>query len=148
MGVTSGGNGHGRCARTLDGMLDPTLKAMATARNFAALTTLMPDGHPQTQMMWVDADEDHVLINTELGRQKHLNVERDPRVTVTVIDTENPYRYVEVRGRVVQQVGGDEARAHIDTCSQRYNGQPYPPEAIATERVILRIEPERTLVRV
>ena len=128
-------------------MLDPTLRTLATHRNFAAFTTLMPDGQPQTQVMWVDADDDHVLINTELGRQKQLNVQRDPRVTVTVIDAENPYRYVEVRGRVVEQVGGDEARAHIDACSQRYNGQPYPPEAIGTERVILRIEPDRTLVR-
>jgi PPOX class probable F420-dependent enzyme len=128
-------------------MLDPTFKQLATTRNFAAFTTLMPDGQPQTQVMWVDATDDHVLINTELGRQKHLNVERDPRVTVTVIDSENPYRYVEVRGRVVDLVGGSAARDHIDACSQRYNGQPYPPEAIGTERVILRIEPERTVVK-
>jgi len=128
-------------------MIDPKFKELATGRNFAAFSTLMPDGQPQTQVMWVDADDTHVLINTEVGRQKHRNIERDPRVTITVIDTENPYRYVEVRGKVVEQVGGDEARAHIDACSQRYTGGPYPAENIATERVILRIEPERTVVR-
>jgi PPOX class probable F420-dependent enzyme len=128
-------------------MLDPAVKELATAKNFAALTTLMPDGQPQTQVMWVDADDEHVLVNTELGRQKHRNVERDPRVTVTVIDSANPYHYAEVRGRVVEQVTGQEAREHIDACSMRYQGTPYPPENIGTERVILRIAPDRARVQ-
>lgn len=127
-------------------MLDERVKTLATGRNYAAFSSLMPDGQPQTQVMWVDADDTHVLVNTEVGRQKQRNVERDPRVTVTIIDAENPYHYAEVRGRVVEQVRGPEARQHIDACSMRYNGQPYPPEAIATERVILRIEPDRVVV--
>ena len=73
--------------------LDPDIKQRAQGPNFAALTTLMPDGQPQTQVMWVDADDEHVLINTELGRQKQRNVERDPRVTVTIIDRDDPYSY-------------------------------------------------------
>lgn len=122
--------------------LDPTLRSLATARNFAALTTLMPDGQPQTQMMWVDADDDHVLVNTEVHRQKYRNVERDPRVTVTVWNGENPYQYVEARGRVVDTVRGEEARAHIDACSRRYTGADYA-NPIQSERVILRIAPDR-----
>ncbi|MCB9375042.1 MAG: TIGR03618 family F420-dependent PPOX class oxidoreductase [Microthrixaceae bacterium] len=83
--------------------LDPDLKDLAQAKNFAALTTLMPDGHPQTQIMWVGADDDeHVIINTQLDRQKYRNVLADPRVTVTVFDADNPYRYVEARGRVAR----------------------------------------------
>ena len=121
-------------------MIDDTVKQLAQQPNFAALTTLMPDGQPQTQVMWVDADDTHVLINTEVERQKWRNVERDPRVTVTVIDRDNPYHYVEVRGRVVEQVRGPEARAHIDQLSQKYNGRDYDPAMIQTERVILRIE--------
>src|SRR5580698_6410182 len=106
-------------------MLNDEIKALAKAKNVAVLTTLMPDGQPQSQVMWVDADDDHVLINTEVHRQKFRNVERDPRVTVTIIDAETAYHYAEVRGRVVETVRGPEARAHIDELSQKYMGVPY-----------------------
>lgn len=122
--------------------LDNDLKQFATAPNFAALTTLMPDGQPQTQLMWVHADDDHVLVNTEVERQKFRNVERDPRVTVTVFDVENPYRYVEARGRVVESVIGDEARNQIDELSQKYTGGPYG-QPIGSDRVILRIATDK-----
>lgn len=122
--------------------LDPDLKAFATGKNFAALTTLMPDGQPQTQLMWVHADDEHVLINTEVGRQKFRNVEADPRVTVTVFDASNPYRYVEARGRVVGTVGGADARTNIDELSEKYTGGPYA-NPIGTDRVVLQVAVER-----
>ena len=122
--------------------LDADLKAFASEPNFAALTTLMPDGQPQTQLMWVHASDDQVIVNTEVGRQKFRNVEADPRVTVTVFDRENPYRYVEARGRVVATVGGDEARSNIDELSQKYTGVPYA-NPIGTDRVILQIEVDK-----
>ena len=118
--------------------IDADLKTMAQAKNFAALTTLMPDGQPQTQLMWVHADDDHVIINTETGRQKVANITVDPRVTVTVFDATNPYRYVEARGRVAETVTGDEARAGIDELAQKFTGADYA-NPIGTERVILRI---------
>ncbi|CCM64196.1 MULTISPECIES: PPOX class F420-dependent oxidoreductase [Candidatus Microthrix] len=118
--------------------IDADLKTMAQAKNFAALTTLMPDGQPQTQLMWVHADDDHVIINTETGRQKFANITVDPRVTVTVFDATNPYRYVEARGRVAETVTGDEARAGIDELAQKFTGADYA-NPIGTERVILRI---------
>ena len=118
--------------------LDTDLKTMAQAKNFAALTTLMPDGQPQTQLMWVHADDDHLIINTETGRQKFANITVDPRVTVTVFDATNPYRYVEARGRVAETVTGDEARAGIDELAQKFTGADYA-NPIGTERVILRI---------
>ena len=118
--------------------IDADLKTMAQAKNFAALTTLMPDGQPQTQLMWVHADDDHVIINTETGRQKFANITGDPRVTVTVFDATNPYRYVEARGRVAETVTGDEARAGIDELAQKFTGADYA-NPIGTERVILRI---------
>jgi PPOX class probable F420-dependent enzyme len=124
-------------------MIEPRVKELAQGKNFAAFSTLLPSGQPMTHVMWVDANDDYVLINTEVDRQKYKNVEHDPRVTVTVIDAANPYNYVEVRGKVVDKVTGPEARAHIDTLSQKYNGQPYPAENIRTERVILRIAPDR-----
>ena len=122
-------------------MIDATVKELATGKNFAALTTLFGDGHPQTQIMWVDADDEHVLINTEVHRQKYKNVQRDPRVTVTVFDAANPYHYAEVRGRVVEEVRGDAARTHIDDLSDKYMGAPYGAP-IQSERVILKILPD------
>lgn len=121
--------------------IDADLKALATDRNFAALTTLMPDGQPQTQLMWVHADDDHLLLNTEVGRQKFRNVEGDPRVTVTVFDRENPYRYVEARGRVASTEEGDAARAQIDELAQKYTGKDYA-NPIGSPRVVLRVAVE------
>lgn len=125
-------------------MIDEKLRKMATeGRNFGVLTTQMPDGSFQSQVLWVDADDEHLLVNTETGRQKHRNVERNPVATLTIIDADNPYHYIEARGRVVAETTGPEARAHIDALSERYTGGPYDATTIQTERVILRILPER-----
>jgi len=126
--------------------VDPRVLELARGQNFGALTTLLPDGHPQTQVMWVDADEQHLLLNTEVHRQKFRNVQRDPRVTVTIWDLKDPYRFVEVRGEVVEKVKGQEAREHIDELSLKYRGKPYQTQ-IQSERVVLRITPWRQLVR-
>jgi PPOX class probable F420-dependent enzyme len=127
--------------------LHPMVLEMARGRNFAAFTTLLPGGHPQTQVMWVDANEHRLLINTEVHRQKFRNVERDPRVTVTIWDKEDPYRFVEVRGEVVEKVKGQEAREHIDELSQKYRGKPYQTP-IRSERVVFRIAPSRQVIRI
>ena len=124
--------------------LDPKIIRYAQADNFATFTTIRPDGHPVSQPMWVDADDEFVLINTEKHRRKFRNVQQDPRVTVTIIDRINPYVYVEVRGRVAEVVEGDEARAHIDRLSQKYEGHPYPADGIKSERVLLKIRPLET----
>ena len=123
--------------------IDSDLQKLARQDNFAALTTLGPDGMPSTHVMWVDADADHLVINTEVHRQKYKNVQRDPRVAVTVIDGENPYHYVEARGRFVEEVRGDEARQHIDALSHKYNGTDYG-NPIQSERVILKIAVDKT----
>jgi PPOX class probable F420-dependent enzyme len=121
--------------------LDDKIIAFARTANFAAFTTMRPDGHPVTQPMWVDADDDYVLINTEKHRRKFRNVQSDPRVTVTIFDRDDPYRYVEVRGHVVDTVEGQAARDHIDALSRKYTGQDYGT-TVKSERVILRIRPE------
>jgi PPOX class probable F420-dependent enzyme len=102
---------------------------------------MLPSGYPMTHVMWVDADDDHLLINTEIHRAKYKNVQRDKRVTVCIIDRTNPYRYSEVRGDVVDEVRGQEARDDIDRLSQKYNGSDYDPSAITSERVVLKIKP-------
>ena len=123
-------------------MLEPAIRDLAKGKNVAALTTLGPTGYPQTQVMWVDADDDHVLINTEIERQKAVNVQKDPRVAVMIWDAENAYKYAEVRGNVVDIVRGDRARAHIDELSRKYLDKDYA-SPIGSERVILVIEPTR-----
>ena len=122
-------------------MLKPETVAMATGQNFAMFTTLRPDGHPASQVMWVDADDDCLLINTEKHRRKYANVCRDPRVTITIWDLKNPYSYLEIRGVVEQIIDGPPARAHIDALSERYFGRPYDGTQIESERAILRIRP-------
>ena len=104
-------------------MVTDGLRALATGGNFATLTTLLPDGRPAAQVMWVDCDDDCVLINTELHRQKFKNVERDPRVVVCIWDKDDPYHYIEVRGDVVEIIRGEPARQHIDELAMRYFGR-------------------------
>lgn len=127
-------------------MLDDGVRELAGGKNFAAFTTLMPGGQPQTHVMWVDCDDDHLLINTEIHRRKFKNVVADPRVTVAIWDAENPYSFAEVRGRVVETITGDAALASINAMAQKYTGADYRPE-IQSERVILRIAPDRQISR-
>jgi PPOX class probable F420-dependent enzyme len=127
-------------------MIEDGVKALAQGKNFAALTTLMPGGQPQTHVMWVDCDDDHVLINTEVHRRKFKNIEADPRVTVAIWDAANPYSFAEVRGRVVETITGEQALASINTLANKYTGADYSPE-IQSERVILKIAPDRQIAR-
>ncbi len=127
-------------------MLDDGVRQLASGKNFAALTTLLPGGQPQTHVMWVHCDDEHLLINTEVHRRKFKNVEADPRVTVAIWDAENPYSFAEVRGRVVETITGDDALASINALAQKYTGADYAPE-IQSERVILKIAPDRQISR-
>jgi PPOX class probable F420-dependent enzyme len=119
--------------------LDADLAGLLAGKNFAAFTTLMADGQPQTQIMWIGDDGEHLLINTEVHRQKFKNAQRDPRVTATIFNADNAYQYIEARGHVVDTVGGDEARAHIDALAKKYMGVDDYPNPIQSERVILKI---------
>jgi PPOX class probable F420-dependent enzyme len=124
-------------------MLEPAIRDLASAhQNFATISVQLPNGQIASHLMWVDADDEQLLVNTEIHRAKYKAIQQHPEVTVTVWDATNPYRYAEVRGRVVGEVRGDEARAHIDTLSQRYLGHDYEAP-IQSERVVLRISPIR-----
>src|ERR1700726_1521680 len=90
-------------------------------RAFASLGTLMPYGQPQVTPVWCDFDGEHVIFNSARGRQKDRNVRRDPRVSMAIVDPENPYRYLEIRGRVVE-ITEDGADEHIDKMAKKYIG--------------------------
>ena len=112
------------------------------------LTTMMPDGVPQSSIVWVDYDGEDVLINTTLERQKGRNLQANPKVTVLVIDPNDSSCWVEVRG-LVREMTRDGAEVHADKLTQRYcpgkrhfYGDIYPPEQKEKEtRVIVKIEP-------
>jgi PPOX class probable F420-dependent enzyme len=110
---------------------------------FASLATLMPDGKPQVTPVWVDFDGKHLLVNSAKGRVKDRNMRRDPRVSLALIDPDNPYRHLQVQGRVVEitESGADQ---HIDKMAKKYLGQDkYPYRQPGEVRVIYKIEPER-----
>lgn len=111
---------------------------------FAHLATLMPDGKPQVTPVWIDYDGHHILMNTAEGRQKDRNLKRDGKVALSILDPENPYRYLEVRGKVVERTY-EGADAHIDAMAKKYLGQDkYPFRQPGEVRVIFKIVPEHT----
>ena len=109
---------------------------------FGALATLMPDGSAQVNPVWCALDGAHIIVNSAKGRLKDRNIRRDPRVTITLMDPDNAYRYLEVRGRVVEitEKGAD---AWIDRLAKKYLGvDKYPYAKPGEVRVLYRIEPE------
>ena len=129
-------------------MLEPGIRALAEGPNYCIVTSVMADGDVQAQPLWVDCDDtgEHLLINTETGRQRYRNFSRDTRCTVTIVDIHSWQRWAEVRGQVVEMIAGEDARAHIDKLSEKYTGGPYT-QPIATERVILKVRPKRQILR-
>src|ERR1700730_8381763 len=110
---------------------------------FAQLATLMPDGSPHVAPVWCDYDGRNILINTAKGRVKDRNMRRDPRVGLDILDPDNPYRHLSIRGRVVDMTeqGAD---AHIDKLRKKYIGQDkYPYRGTGEVRVIYKIAPEQ-----
>ena len=122
--------------------IPPGAHALLEDPNFAFVGTVRPDGAPQVNPVWVDVDGDTVVLNTARGRAWDRFTDRDPRITVTVAEHDNPYHYVMVRGRVTEKTT-DGADAHIDSLAKKYMGvDEYPLRQPGEERVILRVEPE------
>ena len=117
-------------------------KDLFSKRIFASLATLMPDGRPQVTPVWCDFDGQHVLVNSAKGRQKDRNMRRDPRVSLALVDLDNPYRYLEIRGRVAE-VTEEGADAHIDRMAKKYlDKDKYPFRQPGEVRVLYKIEPQ------
>ena len=110
-------------------------------------TTIMPDGQPQSTIVWCNSDDQHVLVNSITGRRKEKNILRDPRVTLLALDPKDPYRWIEIRG-VVDEITQEGGVDHIDELVRLYEGQPAffgyvaPAERADTEtRIIFKIRP-------
>ena len=109
---------------------------------FGHLATLNQDGSPQVTPVWLDVEDGMILVNSAKGRKKDRNLRRDPRVALSIIDPANPYRYLEIRGRVVEitEKGADE---HINKQARKYLGvDKYPYRQPGEVRVLYRIQPE------
>jgi PPOX class probable F420-dependent enzyme len=113
-------------------------------RNYAQLVTLNADGSPQVTVLWVDADDDAVLVNTAEGRAKDRNLRRDPRTAVSVVKDGDWYRWVSITGTAVERITGPRAEEHIDALSRRYDGEPWTPTP-GQVRVLYRIRPDRII---
>jgi PPOX class probable F420-dependent enzyme len=109
---------------------------------FASLATVMPDGSPQVTPVWFDYDAGYICFNSARGRQKDRNVRRDPRVAMAIIDPENPYRFLEIRGHVVE-ITEDGADHHINRLAKKYlNVDKYPYAQPGEVRVTYKVKPE------
>jgi len=123
--------------------IDDSVIQLLTGKNFAFVSTLMKDGSPQITPTWIDYDEKTILINTAEGRTKQKNVSRDNRVAISIVDQNNPYHMVTIRGKVIEQTtkGADE---HIDKLAKRYLGvDKYPFRSQTEKRIILKVKPEK-----
>src|ERR687888_2367822 len=127
-----------------DKITDPSIRKLFEGKNFVFVSTLMNDGYPHTTPTWVDIENGNILINTAVGRIKQKNVSRDPRLSIAVVDHNNPYDMVTVRGRVIEQIKGDTAEKHIDRLAKKYLGKDqYPNRTAGEKRVILKVKPEK-----
>lgn len=117
-------------------------KDLFDKKAFANLATLMPDGTPQVTPVWVDFDGNHVIVNSARGRQKDKNMKQNSQVALSILDPDNPYRYLEVRGSVAE-ITEDGADQHIDKMAQKYMGvDRYPYRRPGEVRVLYKIEPQ------
>src|SRR5215207_1235585 len=123
---------------------NPSIRSLFENKNFAFVATSMKDGSPQITPTWVDVEDNLILINTALGRLKQKNLNRDPRIAVSVADNNNPYDMVTVRGEVIEQVTGEAAEAHIDKLAKKYiDKDKYPGRSQGERRVLLKVKPTK-----
>ena len=123
---------------TIEGRSEELLRG----KNFCNVATLRPDGSVHGVPVWVDVQDGQVVLNTAQGRAWPRNLERDPRVTLTVQNMENPYEYLAIRGRAAA-ADTDGADAHIDAMAKKYMGvDEYPMRQPGEQRIIIRVEPE------
>jgi PPOX class probable F420-dependent enzyme len=107
--------------------MDPDVRSLFAGANFVHLATVLPDGSPHSVAIWADAhDDDHVVFFTTPTSRKARNLEGDPRLAMSLVDRDNPYRTAAVRGRLVDRIDGDAGRAIVDRVSLKYTGRPFP----------------------
>ena len=132
-------------AQQINGKLsDPSIRKLFESKNFVFVSSLMKDGSPHVTPTWVDIENGYILVNTAIGRLKQKNISRDPRVGLAIVDQNNPYDTVTIRGEVIEQITGVPAEEHIDKLAKKYIGKDkFPGRSTREERVILKIKAEK-----
>ena len=125
--------------------LSDTARRLLDHPTYVTLSTVNPDGTPQASVVWAKRDGDDVLISTTTARQKARNLRKDPHVSVTFFDPNEPFVYAEIRGEA--SVSDEGGRELIDELSVKYTGERYPSEPEGTVRVVIRVTPDRVLGR-
>jgi PPOX class probable F420-dependent enzyme len=124
--------------------LSEKARALFAGPNYLHVGTVNADGSPQVTPVWTDIQDGRIRFNTAVGRVKERNLRRDPRIGLSISAREDPWDKVDIRGRVVDFVEGEEADRHIDDLSEKYVGQrPYPWRNPEERRVIVVVEPKR-----
>ncbi len=125
--------------------MDERARALLEGKNFANVSTLRADGSIHSVFVWVHTEGDKVALNSAEGRAWPRNVRRDPRVTILVADQEDPYTYVQIRGRVTE-IDHEDADPHIERLSQKYTGHAYAGRSEGEVRVKFLVEPDQVIV--
>ena len=118
--------------------LPEEVRRLFEGANFAHLATVMPDGSPHSVPVWVGLEDERIVFFTQPGSQKAQHIEGEPRVALSIVEHENPYRGGHVRGRVVARREGEAALEVMDRMAVRYTGNPFP----FRRGVLFEIEPE------
>jgi PPOX class probable F420-dependent enzyme len=117
-------------------------RSLLEGPNLAFLADVMEDGSPHASPVWIEAENGYVTFNTAIGRLKERNMRRDPRVAISVADRDDPYDKVDIRGRVVDLIEGDEADEQIDRLARKYTEhEAYPWRRPNEQRVKVLVEP-------
>lgn len=127
--------------------IDGRSRELLEARNFCHVATIGSDGTPHVAVVWVDVNTHDVLLNTADGRTWPENLRRDPRITLTVVNSENPYEYLSIDGKVIEMTH-DGADDHIDAMAKKYlDEDEYPFRAPDEVRLLVRVKPEKISIR-
>ncbi|MFJ2865009.1 PPOX class F420-dependent oxidoreductase [Kitasatospora sp. NPDC087314] len=124
--------------------LSDRAKALIDGKSFAVVSTIQPDGSPQSSVVWVERDGEDILFSTVEGRRKHLNLLKDPRISLVVNPPESPYEYLEVRGSATLTTQG--GRELINRLAAKYRGEDvYTFDGPEDVRVIVRLTPRKVV---
>ena len=126
--------------------LDDPVRELIKARNFCHVSTLNENGSIHSTLVWVDADAEHVVLNSAQGRRWPENVKRTGRASLLIANAEDQYEYAFIQA-VLESATEEDGQAVIDALSEKYEGRPYPPLKPGEIRVTLRFAPERVVHR-
>lgn len=121
--------------------LSDEVRALFEGANFAHVATVLPDGGPHSVPVWVGVEDGRIAFFTQLASRKARNLERDPRVSLSIVDFANPYRMAQVRGRLAERVDGDAGLEIVDRIAHKYTGEDFPIRTV----VAFLIDPEHEL---